>query len=327
MRKLVFILTALWAPASGAEINLSLEYAENSALASSGEYKAALAEYGAAGAAAAAAGTALMPRIELEGTVKYSAVVSEIKTQFLTRPLGDNWTYSAGPSLYYNIYDGGAVSSAYKSASRMAEAKRYAAESARRKVLLSLRTSYFRLRLALEKVYLTGEDTRLKEARLADIDKAVKAGTRSRLDGIRARQEADSGRRDLIRARSGLSSALSDFSYVSGIKFSGDTSLPLDSRMRDGGFCETGNCLYIEAEDYAGLIKRFSGASVAGMGKSLPSVMTMAETALYWKNAAASRRAGLMRAAFSSMPPSASVSVIRPSLEDVFIRLVEGSDR
>jgi len=34
-----------------------------------------------------------------------------------------------------------------------------------------------------------------------------------------------------------------------------------------------------------------------------------------------------MRAAFSSMPPSASVSVIRPSLEDVFIRLVEGSDR
>ena len=44
-----------------------------------------------------------------------------------------------------------------------------------------------------------------------------------------------------------------------------------------------------------------------------------------WHAAFADRAA--MDAALAGLPPSASMALIKPSLEDVFIRLVEGKER
>ncbi|MDT8285570.1 MAG: hypothetical protein RQ748_00540, partial [Elusimicrobiales bacterium] len=134
MRILITLLMLSPAAAGAEEFFVSLADAEKGALAVSGDYRGALLSAEAAGAAAEAAGSALYPRLALEGNLRYAAEVGEISMPAAlggARPLGDNWTYSIGPSAYWTL-DGGGLRHARESARLKASARSAEAEAARR---------------------------------------------------------------------------------------------------------------------------------------------------------------------------------------------------
>lgn len=256
------------AAAGAEEFFVSLADAEKGALAVSGDYRGALLSAEAAGAAAEAAGSALYPRLALEGNLRYAAEVGEISMPAAlggARPLGDNWTYSIGPSAYWTL-DGGALRHAREAARLKASARSAEAEAARRGALLRARTAYFRVQLALEKVYLIGESLALSESQLRDMELAVRAGTRSRLDGIRARQETLDRRRDLVRARSELSGSLAALALASGMEPPASGALPLDARLAGRDYAA--GALLVKAEPYDSLLGRLLPASRGGPGEA-----------------------------------------------------------
>lgn len=276
MTPFIFLLMMTPAAVSAGEFSVSLADAEKGALASSGDYRGALFSAEAAGAAAAAAGSALYPRLALEGSLRYAAEVPEISMPAAlggARPLGDNWTYSVGPSAYWTL-DGGGLRHAREAARRRAAARSAEAEAARRGALLRARAAYFRMQLALEKVYLIGEGLALSESQLRDMELAVKAGTRSRLDGIRARQETLDRRRDLVRARAELSGALRALALASGMDVPASEELPLDARLAGRDYAA--GALLVKADPYDSLLSRLLPAAQGGPGEA-PAVKALAE--------------------------------------------------
>ncbi len=264
---------------TGPVFSVTLKAAEENGLASDGQYKSAKLSAEAARAAAAAYGSLLYPRLSLEGSLRYNEVVPSIAMPPALgggRPLGDNWNYSIGPSASWTLFDGGVLGYGNKSAAAYASSRLAEAENARRQVLLKVRTAYFKLLLTLERVYLIGENLQLSLSQLKDISLGAKAGSRSRLDEIRARQETLARKRDLLRARVELSGALRDFSFTAGVELPGDAALPLDSRMagRDYGGAEPA-LLLVKAEPYETILERLSPAALAGFERELPSVKAL----------------------------------------------------
>lgn len=268
MRIAMALLILLPAASAAEKFSVSLAEAEKGALATSGDYRGAALSAEAAGAAAEAAGSALYPRLALEGSLRYAAEVAEISMPAAlggARPLGDNWTYSLGPTAYWTL-DGGGLRHAREAARLKASARSAEAEAARRGALLRARTAYFRVQLALEKVYLIGESLALSESQLRDMELAVKAGTRSRLDGIRARQETLDRRRDLVRARSELAGALAALALASGLDFPSSEEPPLDARLEGREYAA--GALLVKAEPYESLLERFLPAARGGPGEA-----------------------------------------------------------
>lgn len=277
--KLIAIALLLSVPAGAAELSVTLKSAEDGALAVSNQYRAAKFSAEAAAAAAAAAGALLNPRFSFDGSLRYAHTVPEIKMPALMggpRPLGDNWNYSVGPSGSWTFFDGGALRAGRDVALKTAAARRAEAEGARRQALLKGRSAYFQLQLALERVYLIGENLQLSLAQLKDISLGARAGSRSRLDEIRARQETLARRRDLVRARADLAAALREFAFVTGLEPPAGAALPTDARLagRDlGGGEEAG--LFLKAEPYAEILGRLLPAAEGGLDKRLPSVAAL----------------------------------------------------
>jgi len=302
--KLLILLLILSGTARAAEFSVTLKDAEESALAVSNQYRGAKFSAEAARAAAAASGSLLNPRLSLEGSLRYNHVVPTMALPAIMggpRPLGDNWNYSIGPSAYWTL-DGGSLRDGREAARHTAAGRSSEAENARRQVLLKARVSYFQLQLALEKVYIIAENLQVALSQLKDVELGVKAGSRSRLDGIRARQETTARRRDLLRARAELSSVLRDFSFVTGLEPPAGTGLPLDARMagKDYGG-ETFAGLLVKAEPYEQMLSRLMPAADRGLGQDLPAVTALSESAAAYRASASARKADrLPRLTFSA---------------------------
>ncbi|HBB68226.1 MAG: hypothetical protein A2X28_06180 [Elusimicrobia bacterium GWA2_56_46] len=265
----------------GEELSVTLKAAEEGALAASNQYKSAKFSEAAARAAAAASGTLLYPRLSLDGSLRYNEVVAAIAMPPALgggRPLGDNWNYSLGPSASWTLFDGGALRCGYKSAGAAASSRSAEAENARRQAVLKARTAYFQLQLALERVYLIGENLQVSLSQLKDISLGARAGSRSRLDEIRAGQETLARKRDLLRSRANLSGALRDFSFITGLELPGTADLPMDSRMagRDYGGAEPAS-LFVKAEPYEAILERLLPASRSALEPEPPSVKAFGE--------------------------------------------------
>ena len=285
--KFILFFLILSGSARAAEFGVTLKAAEESALAVSNQYRSAKFSAEAASAAAAAAGSLLYPRLSLEGSLRYNEVVPAIAMPAALgggRPLGDNWNYSLGPSASWILYDGGALRFVYESAGASAASRSAETENIRRQIILKARTAYFQLQLSLERVYLIGENLQLSLNQLKDISLGAKAGSRSRLDEIRARQETQARRREFLRARAELSGSLRDFGFITGIKLPGDTALALDSRMagRDYGGIEPAS-VFVKAEPYEAVFNRLMPAAEGGVDKQLPAVRSLYEAARAYK--------------------------------------------
>ena len=298
----VLLSAVLALPAAAEEFNIFLEAAEESALASSNRYREAKLAAESARAAAGAAGAALYPRFGLEGSLRYAETIPEISLPAAmggARPLGDNWSYSIGPAAYWTL-DGGELRSVRAAARKAAEARAAEAEQARRQALLKARAAYFGVQLALEKVYLIGEDLQLAVSRFEDIELGARAGARSRLDAIRARQETLAGKRELLRARSALAAELRDFGFLTGVKVPAGGGLPLDARLAGKGRVIPAGPL-VRAEPYEKILARLSPAVRARPGNGLPAVKALDLSAGAFLAAARGYKAGkLPRLLFSA---------------------------
>jgi len=269
--------------ASAGDFSVTLKAAEESALAVDGQYKSAKSYASAASAAAAAAGSLIYPRLSLEGTLRYNEVVPAIAMPAALgggKPLGDNWNYSIGPTAAWTLFDGGALRYGRRGAGAVAAARSADEESARRQAILKARIAYFQLQLALERLWLTGESLQLSLSQLKDVALGAKAGSRSRLDKIRASQETLARKRDFLRARADLSATLRDFSFTTGVELPGAAGLPLDARMagRDYGGAEPASML-VQAEPYEAILGRMLPAAVAHAENETPAVRALRQTA------------------------------------------------
>ena len=292
--KLIILFLMLSGTARAAEFSVTLKAAEEGALAVSNQYRGAKFSAEAARAGAAASGSLLYPRLSLEGSLRYNHVVPEISMPAAlggARPLGDNWNYSIGPSAYWTL-DGGTLRAGREAARHTASGRSSEAENVRRQTVLKARVSYFQVQLSLEKVYLIAENLQVALSQLKDMELGVKAGSRSRLDGIRARQETTARRRDLLRARAELSSVLRDFSFVTGLEPPAGTGLPLDARMagKDYGG-ETFAGLLVKAEPYEEILSRLMPAAERELGRDLPAVTALAEAAAAYRSSASAQKA------------------------------------
>lgn len=288
MKKIIFIAALFTsAAANSADFGVTLKAVEENALSTSNQYKSAKLSAGAARAAADASATLLSPRLSLEGSLKYAEVIPSIALPPAmggAKNLGDNWNYSIGPTASWTL-DGGALRAGRETARRTASARSADAENVRRQVLLKARVAYFSLQLALEKVYLIGENLQLSLSQFKDIEMGEKAGTRSRLDAIRARQETLARKRDLLRARSDLSGALRDFSYLTGVAVPETEGLPLDARLAGRDYGGTPG-LMVRAEPYEEILHRLMPAAEGGMSGALPAVTALEESAGAYRAAA-----------------------------------------
>ncbi|OGS09115.1 MAG: hypothetical protein A2270_08580 [Elusimicrobia bacterium RIFOXYA12_FULL_51_18] len=300
---ILFLLAAGPAlPVCAGEFSVTLKAAEDGALSSSGRYKSARLSAEAAHAAAGASASLLYPRLALEGNLKYAESIPTIALPAVLggpKALGDNWNYSIGPSAYWTL-DGGILRAGRDAARKTASARSAEAENARRQVLLGARAAYFGLQLALEKVYLIGEDLQLSLSQLKDIELGVKAGSRSRLDGIRSRQEVTARRRDLLRARVELSGTLRDFSFITGLPLPPGKGLPLDARLAARDYAANARML-VRAEPYVEILPRFMSATDRAPGKALPGVTALSDSAGAYRAAAGGYKAErLPRLTFSA---------------------------
>lgn len=295
--RLILLFLMLAGSARAEELTLTLKDAETDALAASGQYRGARFSAEAAEAGAAAAASLLNPRLSLEGSLRYAEVVPQIALPAAMggpKPMGDNWTYSIGPSAYWTL-DTGALRYGREAARRNAAARSAEAENARRQTVLKARAAYFRLQLALEKVYLIGNTLQLSLSQFRDVELGVRAGSRSRLDGIRARQEATARRRDLLRARADLAGALRDLAFETGRQLPSGAGLPLDARMAGGDYDGAAGLL-VRAEAYEEIIKALLPSAARDLEASPPAVTALSEAAAaYRASAMAQRREALPR--------------------------------
>jgi outer membrane protein TolC len=155
--------------------------------------------------------------------------------------LGDNTLYSLGPSLSWLAWDHGGARDSYLSAQSAAQSKRYEADSLRRQLLLGGRIAYFSLLLSRVQTAVLNNAVSLAQSQYDDIKINVRAGAKSRMDEIAARQELLSRSKQLRQAQAEAAQAVIELSRATGRRFDADAPPVLDdvdeliSQCRDCG--------------------------------------------------------------------------------------------
>lgn len=195
-------------PARSAYV-LTMEQAETKAIEGSALVAAAEAEAQAAMAQARGAGAAQLPRISFDASARYQSVVPEIRTGPTgTMPLGDNESYSYGPTAQWLLFDTGGMYRRWRASQAIARSKRAEADAVRRAALLDARLAYLTVQRAIEEQRLLTDAVRLSATQYQDITSRQKAGAGSRLDSLSSHQELFARERQLLGAQADLAVAL-----------------------------------------------------------------------------------------------------------------------
>lgn len=188
----VIVLSVCGGGARAADDVYTLMFAEAAITAHAARLKAVEAEYEAAVKKAAAARAQSVPRISIDGQYRWVAHVSELS---LPSPLagsvrlGDDHAYSIGATASWLAWDRGGKRAAYRGAQAAASGLRAEADAVRRRVLLAGRSAYFTEALAREHAAILEQTVALSASQAEDIARKARAGTKSRMDAIGARQE------------------------------------------------------------------------------------------------------------------------------------------
>lgn len=231
---LALILAAVSARAEDAgKLKLSLAELTQSALQNSPKLQAANFDREAARSRAGAAGAAELPRLSLDGMVRYQ---TEVPTFSLIPggpafTFGDHLNYNAGAALNWTLWDFRSLHQMADSATAASSAQGEAARSIQRQVLLAVRLAYFQTQTHLEQVRLLADSLKSAQAQYSDIETKTRLGAASRMDLLSAHQEVLSYERQFRQAQTSLSHSLRDFFALVGVEEPGNFSLPLDERM------------------------------------------------------------------------------------------------
>jgi outer membrane protein TolC len=172
---------------------ITLKEAEHRALDSSDQLKSLTSTQEAAREQADAQFSSLLPRLTIGANYQY---VTEVPTITLPIPgvtegfsFGSNNSWNVGPSLTYTVFDMGSNHDAYRGYDLLAQAREEDRKNGKIQLLLSVRSSYLRLQLALEELRLLNSSLELSRAQNHDIESNFKAGAATRLDRVDSQRD------------------------------------------------------------------------------------------------------------------------------------------
>ncbi len=295
MRKILFILgvLVLWLPASALEITrLQLTQCEKDALAASPELK----QYGALADAAEssykATRTALYPTLTLDAKGSWDSEVPSLQISAGNMDFGDNWGYSAGPTLNYVLFDNGARSGQSKSARASADAKAQEAAFARKQILLQTRQAYFAVQAGLEQLNLLYGQLAVARKQFADIESSFKAGAKSKLDVFIARKQMLRAESNIAAARGRLGADLRTLFKLTGTDYGINPAYPLDARLTKARLDGEVTAL-IQTDSLADSLRVMDGYKNNSFDENSPRLAALESMSRYYEYLADSYQAGL----------------------------------
>lgn len=157
------------------------------------------------------------PKLSLTGHFQSIEDVPKIKVGLIEQNLSDHHQYSIGPTLTYNLWDGG-----YKK--HLAESLQWAEKSAliEKKIAetdtkFRLRSSYVKAQLAVVTYKLSQDSLRVAKEQAMDIQNKYRAGAISRVDLLSSRLELSHAEIRESQAKSDLNSAFMNLSRLMGV--------------------------------------------------------------------------------------------------------------
>lgn len=201
---------------------LTLQEAERRALELSPRIKASQEDAIAAHAGADSAFARMFPRLTIDANARYVTTVPQASVGGNVLRLGDNLNYSAGPSLTYTLFDGGAARNMWRSLDRLAEAREENRRLARLQTLTSTRIAYVQAQISQTEFKLVEQSLKLARSQQKDVSSRFRAGSASRMDFLGANREVSTYEVRAASAKAELSAAAQELAaYV------GDLGNPL----------------------------------------------------------------------------------------------------
>ena len=260
---------------------LSLEQAEAKALESSEVLAAAEAEAQAAGAQSRSAGAVQLPKISFDASARYQAVVPEIQVGPAGRmPLGDNQSYSYGPTAQWLLFDTGGTYRRWRAAQAVARSKRAEADAVRRTLILDTRVAYLSVQRAVEEQRLITDAVRLSSTQYQDITSRQKAGAGSRLDSLSSHQELLARERQLLNAQADLAVSLRRLFRLTRTGANLNADLPTGDKAAESWPAEwRPPTLVVQLDAIAATRARLDLPPAARFDAANPSIIAIAERA------------------------------------------------
>lgn len=122
------------------------------------------------------------PKLNLEAQHTNIGVVPEFSTPAGKVKLGDNRSYSIGPSLTYKLFDGGVIRNTIQSLQKLNNSQLAEKEYVEIMAILSVRLAYLSVLIDEEQLLLSRESLALSKSQNEDIKRKRKLGALSQLD-------------------------------------------------------------------------------------------------------------------------------------------------
>jgi outer membrane protein TolC len=152
----------------------------------------------------------------------YTGNAQEISTY--NPPKSNSWAISL--QVRQVLYAGGGVTAAARGAARSREAAILELEGIINQQLLAVRTQFYSVLLAKERIQVQEENVKLLEQQLKDAQSRLKAGTVSNFEVLRAEVALANGQPPLIQARNDYRIALEQLRQVLGLATPGGPGSP-----------------------------------------------------------------------------------------------------
>jgi len=177
-----------------------------------------------------------LPQFNIEGNYKYT---DDIPT--MTIPLGltnreiqtgKHNAYFMGVSTSYLLTDFGSNSLNQASIAKIKNAKEWEKQAIEQSIHLEVKTTFFKVKLNIEKMNLVLDSWRLSLAQHLEISKQYKAGTANQVDYLQSRKESLDYKSRFIEAQNNLAQNLIHLMRLSGQNNHPDKIiLPVDKKM------------------------------------------------------------------------------------------------
>jgi outer membrane protein len=287
-----FVLVLFASSAFAGEAALTLARCERDALEHSPRVKQLQAQALAQKQLYQSAGAAYYPSLYFDARGGWVSEVPKITLGPLSARFGDNWSYSAGPSLEYILFDYGGRGNALKSALSAWRSAEKEAAFARKTALLDVRRAYFAVQNDLESIYLTAGQLKAAQKQLADVQAAFKAGGKSRLDVSLALKQELRARANISAARGALGAHLRDLFALTGADYGIDPLYPTDWRVPPDAR-DTPATAFVRADGLEETLKFFDPFSAFVFDEDIPALAALEDMAQYYRSLARSLEAGL----------------------------------
>lgn len=271
---------------------LTLAQCEADALASSPQLKQLQAQADAAQSSYKASRSVFYPTLTLDAQGSWVSEVPSLELGNMEHELGDNWGYSAGPTLNYVLFDAGARSGQSKSALSAAQSAQLEKVFAQKQILLQVRQAYFTVQNDLETLYFLNEQLAVADKQLADVQASFDAGAKSRLDVYMARQQQSQVRADIAAARGSLGAHLRALFRLTGTDYGINAQYPLDGRLARASL-DGETTAYLSADGLEQTLQGFAPYAASSFDENSPRLAVLESMAQYYDYLADSYRASL----------------------------------